>query len=494
MQVQVINKVKTVINLLGSLLLVLACVLLIPIIVSIIYQEKLKSVFLIPALLSCFMGLFGKLTASKQKMSLTTGMIVCGLGWIVVSLIGALPFYLALDYSFLDAFFESVSGFTTTGITVFTGLESLPRSILFWRSLIQWLGGLGILTFFLFVTFKGQGGLFKLFTAESHKINQSRPTPNIFKTIRILWLIYAGFTVLEMVILYSLGVSLFDALAHSLTTVSTGGFSPYDNSIGYFKEAGYQNYKAIEYVIIFFMTLGGVNFLVHYKVLTGNLRELWAGIEMKYFWGVIVGAVSLILINHYSYFPFSWASLEETIRKTLFQVVALLTTTGFGTQDIGSSFFPAVARQVFLILMLTGACVGSTSGGFKLIRIVILNKLFKREIKKVYYPQGAILPVVVDDNIMDNKEVFRVVALFFGWLLLLVIGGGITALFSDLPAWNAFSGVFSALGNIGPFYFSVEQMQELSDIIKVTYIVAMLAGRLEILPLFILFNKQAWRR
>ncbi|MCK8815892.1 TrkH family potassium uptake protein [Natroniella sulfidigena] len=491
---QIINKLKIVINLLGSLLLVLACVLLIPIVVSVIYQEQLESVFLISALLSCVIGLIGKLTTKKQRVSLTTGMIVCALGWIIVSLLGALPFYLALDYSFIDTFFESVSGFTTTGITVFTGLENLPRSILFWRSLIQWLGGLGILTFFLFVTFKGQGGLFKLFTAESHKINQSRPTPNILKTIRILWLIYGGFTIVEILILYLLGVSFFDALAHSLTTVSTGGFSPYDSSIGYFKEAGYQNYKAIEYVIIFFMTLGGINFLVHYKVLTGDLRELWDGIEMKYFWGIIVGAVSLILINHYSYFPFDWTTLEEAIRKTLFQVIALLTTTGFGTQDIGSSFFPAVARQIFLILMLTGACVGSTSGGFKLIRIVILNKLFKREIKKIYYPKGAVLPVVVDDSIIADKEVFRVVALFFGWLLLLFIGGGITAFFSDLPAWNAFSGIFSALGNIGPFYFSVEQMQELSDIIKVTYIIAMLAGRLEILPLFILFNQQAWRR
>jgi trk system potassium uptake protein TrkH len=475
------------------LLVVLGITLLIPIIVSFIYQEGIINSFLFPALFSMMLGLVMRIGFREQKITLSTGMLVCALGWIIISAIGALPFYLELDYSYIDTLFETVSGFTTTGITVFSGLSEFPRAILFWRSLIQWLGGLGFLTFFLIVTFRGQSGLFQLFTAESHKINMSRPVPNVFKTIKILWLIYGGFTIAEILILKFLGLSAFDAITHSFTTLSTGGFSSYDASIGFFKDAGYQYYRAIEYVIILFMAAGGINFLVHYKVLTGEVEELWSGIEMKYFWGIISGVTSLIVVEHYFHFPFDLSGLEATIRTTLFQVISIITTTGFGTESINGSFFPALAKQLLLVLMLIGGCVGSTSGGIKIIRIAVLNKLFQREIKKIHYPKGAVLPVVIEGSIIPDDEIFRIVALFFSWLALIVVGGGITAVLSDLPAWNAFSGIFSALGNIGPFYFSVAKMQSLSDGIKITYIIAMLAGRLEILPIFVLFSRQAWR-
>ncbi|TDX48989.1 TrkH family potassium uptake protein [Orenia marismortui] len=487
------KKINTIISLLGSLLFLLGFVLLIPLIVSLIYRESLARIYLIPAIISLFLGVITRFKFREDEISLSTGMLVCALGWIIISIVGAIPFYLALDYTYIDTLFETVSGFTTTGITVFSNLSSMPKSILFWRSLIQWLGGLGFLTFFLIVTFRGQSGLFQLFTAESHKINMSRPVPNIFKTVKILWGIYLGFTVLELIILKFLGLSFFDSITHAFTTLSTGGFSNYDQSIAYFQQAGYTNYKIIEYVIILFMALGGINFLVHYKVLTGKVKELWQGIEMKYFWGIIVTITSLILLDHYLHFPLILNKLEETIRHTLFQVISVLTTTGYGTRDINAAFFPALAKQLLLLLMLIGGCVGSTSGGIKLIRVVILNKLFKRELKKISYPKRAVLPVVVDGNIISDSEIFRVIALLFGWLLLIVIGGGITALTSDLPAWNSFSGIFSALGNIGPFYFSVEKMQSLSITIKITYIIAMLAGRLEILPIFIIFNRRTWR-
>nr|WP_282580080.1 TrkH family potassium uptake protein [Natroniella sulfidigena] len=469
-------------------------ILLIPVSINLFYQEGLTDAFLIPALISLGIGLVSKWGVVEGRLSLTTGMLICSLSWIVISILGALPFYLALDYSYVNSLFEAVSGFTAAGLTVFTGLEELPRSILFWRGLMQWLGGLGFLTFFLVITFKGQAGLFQLFTAEAHKIELSRPVPNIFKTIKILWGIYIFFTLLLIISLYLLGVSFFDSVVHGFTTVATGGFSNYDNSIAYFQEAGYSNYKAIEYVIILFMLLGGMNFVVHYKLLTGQVRELWAGIEMKLFWGFILGGTALVLVSHYSYFPFVWEQLEEVVRKSLFQVVALLTTTGYATESIGSSFFPALAQQFFLILMLIGGCVGSTAGGFKIMRVAILGRLFQREVKKISYPQGAVIPVVVDGGRLANSEVFRVVALFISGMFLLMVGGLITALFSDLPAWNAFSGIFSALGTIGPSYIEVEQLKNLSDIIKINYIIAMLAGRLEILPLFILFNKQAWSR
>ncbi len=488
------NRFKQIISLLGSLLIVLGFILFIPLAVALVYQEELWLNFLLSAGLALGAGLVTKLLPLEtNELDLATGMLVCALAWIVISLVGALPFYLSLDYSYLDTFFETVSGFTTTGITVFSGLEAMPSSIQFWRGMIQWLGGLGFLTFFLFIGFRGQSGMFQLFTAESHKIDQSRPVPNIYKTIKILWLIYGGFTLLQIILLSLLGVSVFDAVVHGFTTLSTGGFSNYDASIAHFQEAGYSNYKLIEYLIIFFMGLGGVNFIVHYKVLSGDLEELWENIELKYFWAILGGVTGLILIEHYLNFSFTLAGLEESIRHTLFQVMSILTTTGYGTRSISDPFFPALARQLFLILMVIGGCAGSTAGGIKVIRVVILRNLMNRELKRVYYPRRSVLPVVVDGNIIADREIFRVVAIVTGWLGLIILGGGITALFSELPAWNAFSGMFSAVGNIGPFYFSVEQMQEMSGVIKLTYILGMLAGRLEIIPIFLLFSGQVWR-
>jgi trk system potassium uptake protein TrkH len=170
-----------------------------------------------------------------------------------------------------------------------------------------------------------------------------------------------------------------------------------------------------------------------------------------------------------------------------------MTTTGFGTQAIGSDFFPSIAKQIFILLMIIGGCVGSTAGGIKVIRAVVLNKLFKRELRKNFYPKHSVLPVKIDKTILADEEVTKIPSLVYGWLLLIVIGAGITALFSDLDAFQAFSGMASAVGNIGPFYFSVNKMASLSPVIKLTYIIGMLAGRLELIPIFLLFNKNAWK-
>ncbi|SJZ93226.1 TrkH family potassium uptake protein [Selenihalanaerobacter shriftii] len=491
------RKFTTIFSLLGSLLLILGIIILLPIVLVFFYQEGslLYKSFLIPALISLSLGvILIQVSQGEKRLDLTTSMVVCGLGWILSSAIGALPFQISLNKSFIDAYFEAVSGFTTTGITLFQGLENMPKSIIFWRSLIQWLGGLGIITFFLVVTFRSEGGVWQLFTAESHKISTSRPVPNVLKTIKILWMIYIGFTVLEILLLILFQVSVYDAVIHSLTTLSTGGFSNYDSSIGHFQQIGHPFYKVIEYIIIFFMILGGVNFLVHFKVLTGNIKEMFTNVELKHFWGIIIGSVSLILLGRIMVNGgLELAQLESDFRTTLFQVVSVITTTGYGTQSIGSAFFPAVAKQLFLFLMLVGGCVGSTSGGLKVIRIAILNKLFTREIKKIYLPKRAVLPVKLNKKIINDEEIMKIGALFFGWLALILIGGGVTALFSDLSAFQSISGMFSAVGNIGPFYFSVAKMASLSPVIKLTYILGMLAGRLEILPIFILFTKQAWK-
>lgn len=480
----------------SPLFILLGIGLLIPIVFCVIYQEAhiYYQSFYIPSILSFILGIIFSFFKTKDiNLSLTNSMLVVGLSWIFFSLIGGIPFIIGLNKSFIDAFFEAVSGFTTTGITVFQNLSSIPHSILIWRSLIQWFGGLGILTFFLFITFRSEGELWQLFTAESHKIDTSRPVPNVFRSIKILWLIYGLFTVLQFILLIAVQVTPFDAILHSFTTLSTGGFSNYDASIGYFALNGHPYYIFIEYIIIFFMLMGGINFLIHYKVFKGEIKEMFSNFEMKYFWGIISVVLVLILTSKIFDQSLNINNFEAVFRKSLFQVVSVMTTTGYGTESLTSNFFPAMARQFFLLLMLIGGCVGSTSGGIKVIRIAILNKLFGREIKKFYLPKRAVMPLRVEGKLIPRDEIYKISALFFFWLLIILVGGIVTALFSDLGAFESISGMFSAMGNIGPFYFTVEKMASLNWFIKLTYIFGMLAGRLEILPIFIIFTRKAWK-
>lgn len=492
------RNIKTILIINSYLLIVLGIVLFIPLLISIYFNEskQIFNSFLIPAVISLIVGALLSLVIFKKNklnLSVSTSMIAVSTAWICSSLIGAVPLTMGLNIGFLDAFFESVSGFTTTGITIITGLNDIPKSIILWRSLMQWLGGLGILTFFLLITFRSEGNYWQLFSAESHKISLSRPVPNIFRTIKIFWGIYILFTLMEIIILLFFKMSFFDAVIHSFTTLSTGGFSNYDNSIGFFADSGHPYYKQIEYTIIFFMALGGINFLLHYRLLSGDIKEFIHNIEFKYFRRIILGFTSLIVLGKLLISSDTFSRLETTIRTTLFQVVSVMTTTGYLTENIDSAFFPAVAGILFLVLMLIGGCVGSTSGGIKVLRIVLLNKLFLRETKKIYYPEHSVLPVTMETNIIKKDEIYRISALFFFWVLLILIGAVITSLFSDLNTIQSLSGMFSAVGNVGPFFFSVDKMISLSPVIKITYIIGMLAGRLEILPLFILFSRKAWK-
>ncbi|MEA1974681.1 MAG: TrkH family potassium uptake protein [Bacillota bacterium] len=491
------KKIISILKLLSSLLFLLSLLLLTPLIVVFIYNEPIKitKAFIYPSIFSFSLGIIIIFLTRKHKanLDLSSSMLLCAIAWIIISFIGGLPFTIGLEKGFIDSFFESVSGFTTTGITVFQGLDAMSEAILFWRAFIQWLGGLGILTFFLFITFNVDGGIWQLFGAESHKINSSRPVPNIYKTITYFWIIYLFFTIIEIILLKIAGMPLFDSLLHSLTSLSTGGFSNHDASVGFYQQNGYIHFKAIEYIITFFMFLGGVNFLVHFKVLSGSPRYVFHDEEFKAFIKYILLFTVIIIFGIFSMNNEWFINTEEIFRKTIFQIISLMTTTGFGTEDIGSSFFPSIAKQVFILLMIIGGCVGSTSGGIKVIRLEVLRKLFRKEIKKIYMPKHAVIPVKVGDSILPEDELLRIPALVFGWIYLIIIGAAITALFSDLDAFQSFSGMASAVGNIGPFYFSVQKMASLSPVIKLTYSIGMLAGRLELIPIFILFNKRAWK-
>ena len=491
------RRLKTIMQISSSLLYILSFLLLVPLVVAWLYKEPslIYKSFIYAAIFSCLVAtVFKGLTRNyKEQMDLTTAMILCTVSWVLVSVIGAIPFMIGLNKGFVDALFEAVSGFTTTGITVFEGLDSMSQGLVFWRSFIQWLGGLGILTFFLFVTTKSKGDSWQLFSAEGHKINSARPVPNVYRTIKYFWMIYAVYTVLEILALWGLGMGVFDALIHSMTTLSTGGFSNHDASIGYYQLAGYKNYILMEYTVILFMFLGGINFLVHYRMIKEDRLYLFKDIESRVFMKIIVGFTGVTLIGILVSRGLAVQDLEETIRKTLFQIVSVITTTGFGTDSIGSTFFPSVTKQLFVLLMIIGGCVGSTSGGIKVLRVVILEKILKREVQKIALPNDAVLPTTINHRIIEHDEIMRITAIVFGWLLIILIGAGITAVFSDLGPFEAFSGMASAVGNIGPFYFSVAKMASLSWVIKVTYIIGMLAGRLELLPIYIIISRKTWK-
>ncbi len=487
---------------LGDLLGVTGLLLLLPLLLLVfppLAREDVGAwVFLVPAFLAASAGMLLKTLFPRGTPTLKEALVITGLGWLLISAAGSLPFVLGLHKAPVDALFESVSGFTTTGITIFEGLDEMPASILLWRSLIQWLGGLGILTFFLAVSVGGGGAAASLFGAEGHKVELPRPVPGIHHTVKILWGIYTLFTAACFLAFLAGGMTPFDALNHCLTCLSTGGFSTHDESIAFFASHGYRHSVFIEYAASFFMLLGGMNFLLHYKVLSGDPAALFRDFEARRFFLVLAGAVLILTGDHLLHVsgkvPVTLEEAHETFRAALFQASSLITSTGYATKDINAPFFPALSRQVFFLLMIVGGCVGSTAGGIKIFRAGVLARLFRSRIFKATSPQGTVAPVVVNGKILPEGEILRIAALFFAWLLLIVLGAGITAAFSDLDPWQSLSGMTSAVGNMGPFYFSVHKMAGLSPVIKLTYVFGMLAGRLEIIPVAILFTRAAWRR
>jgi trk system potassium uptake protein TrkH len=503
------TRINSIFFFLGQLLQITGIVILLPLIPVGIYwghngEGRMTLIaFIAPALVSFAVGFVLRKAFRGEALDMTGAMLICALGWLAVSAVGALPFVIGIKSSFINAYFEAMSGFTTTGITMYMGLDDMPRSIIFWRALTQWVGGLGILSFFLAITFRA-GAAHHIFGAESHKISSGRPAPGLFNTLKILWGIYVLFTVLSIMVLAIERMPMFDAICHSFTALSTGGFSPYDASIAHYGLSGHPHYRLIEYTLTFVMMLGGINFLIHYRVLTRDFKALWDNIEIRYWWRFIAAFTIIIMIDHFHktgalaalfQSPGSVGAdeVESTFRYSIFQVMSVLTTTGFGTKDIAADFFPALSKQLFLVMMVIGGCVGSTGGGVKVLRTAVLNRLMLRQLFRLRVSPKASSGLVIDRKLVPEDEVRRVAALFFYWIGLLVIGGAVTAFFSKHGALESLSGMFSALGNIGPCYMSVKEMIALHPAVKITYIFGMLAGRLEILPVLLLFSRRAWR-
>jgi len=484
-------EISPIMGYLGVILIYVSFLFLAPLIVDYIYLRDLVNLksFLIPVLISVNLGMILKGRRPLEKINHKQGMLVAALSWVIVSLIGSLPYLIGFHASFIDSFFEAVSGFTTTGITMFSGLDAKVRSILFYRALTQWVGGLGILSFALLVIYEG-GVAPQLFAGESHKIRTKRIAPGLFNTIRTLWIIYGVLTLTLVFLLKIEGVNSFDAITHSFTTLSSGGFSTHDLSVGYYSYMKYSLYNIIEWTIIVFMLFAGMNFLFHYRLFQGDIKALWDSYEIKLFWLLIFFASSIIIFKQ---FTAGKDFSPDLVRNSVFQVVSIMTTTGFATQDIASTIYGGVAKQIFIFLMIIGGCVGSTSGGLKVLRIGILLKLIKFKILSIVYPVHTVRFIIVDRSKVDFDELRRITALFTAWMFLLAAGGLITAFFSNYGALESFSGMASALGNVGPCYISASEIIKIPPVVKFTYIIGMLAGRLEILPILMLFYKNTWK-
>jgi trk system potassium uptake protein len=487
------KSMQSVLYYLGFILVAFSVLQAAPLAVSVIYNETVQfpmRIYAIPAIISLIAGSAFVLLLRPRAMTVRLSMAVGTMGWFVLSLLGAIPYWLALDIRFLDALLEAVYGFTTTGVTFLSGLQGLPKSLLFWRALTQWIGGLGIFTLFLFVV-REPGARHSLMGAESHKASIERFSPGVFSSLKILWLIYGGLTVACGLLLWMWGLTPFDAVAHALTTSSTGGFSTYDTSIAHFAQAGYPHAVAIEYTFLMFMFLGGTSFVLLWNLLRRRWHPVAKNYELKA-WLLLLSLGSGLLI---------WADRGHAadhgwhahIRSSLFHVVSMATSSGFVLRDLSSVWFSPTAKQTLLLLMLIGGCIGSTAGGLKVYRLGVLWSVLRHRLRTAVASPREVVPPQLGQQPLARAEIDQTVAIAVGWGGVLIVGWLAGTWIGRLSEWTSLSAIVSALSNIGPHFVPAAEHAALSPWMKGIHALAMLAGRLEILPVIILFSRRTWR-
>jgi len=413
------------------------------------------------------------------------GYVVVSLGWIIMSLFGALPFVLHGSIpSYTDAFFETMSGFTTTGASILNDIESIPHGLLFWRSMTQWLGGMGIIVLSIAVLpILGIGGM-QLFIAEVPGPKKDKIHPRIRETAKRLWGIYLLFTLAEVALLFIGGMNLFDSINHAFTTMATGGFSTRQASI-----AAYDS-PFIHYVMILFMFLAGTNFTLHYHLLHGNIKEMFGNDEFK-FYLKLIGIFTIIVLAGLLFT--SYAGIEKSFRDGLFQVVSIVTTTGYVTADY--ELWGAFFQVLFFILLFTGGSAGSTGGGIKMVRHLILIKNSVVELKRLIHPR-AVIPVRFNQSTVSTDIISNILAFFLFYIFIFVTGTLIMSLIG-MDFLSAMGATATSLGNVGPGIGTVGPTLNFSnvpDIGKWVLSFFMLMGRLELFTVLILFSPAFWQK
>ncbi|SME94047.1 TrkH family potassium uptake protein [Desulfovibrio gilichinskyi] len=481
---------KVVLHIIGALILCVGITMLMPLAFSLYYQDSGIIPLIESMVISCVcgVGLFFAFRSSdaNQGLSHREGMAIVALGWIAAGFFGSLPFYFGDVFSnHVDCFFESLSGFTTTGSSVMTDIESVAKGILFWRSLTHWLGGMGIIVLSLAILpFLGVGGM-QLYKAEVPGPVPDKLKPRIKDTAMVLWKVYLLFSAIEAILLMFGGMDFFDSLCHTFGTLATGGFSTKNTSVAYFNSA------YIDYVITFFMIIAGINFSLHYQMLKGRPLLLWRDPEFKFFATVTLLITIIVTISVYS--SHTYETVTDTIRYTSFQVASIMSTTGFATADY--ELWPALAQGLLLFCMFLGGCAGSTSGGMKHLRIMLLLKQSYQEVFRIIHPR-SVNRVKLGKTVVKPETMNDILGFSVLWIGLFVICGLVVAA-TGVDVVSSFAASLACLGNIGPGIGTVgpaNNFAHIPDVGKWALIFNMLLGRLEIYTVIVLCVPEFWRK
>lgn len=477
---------KIVLKIIGNVLVYEALLLLLPFAIALTYSGEDANSFLITIAITLIVALVLRNIKIKDKsMYAKEGFLTVGLAWIAIAAFGALPFVISGSIpSYIDAFFETVSGFTTTGATILTEVESLPKGILFWRSLTHWIGGMGFLIFVLALVPTIGSNSIHLLKAESPGPNPGKIVPKIRETAKILYIIYLVLTIIQTILLILSGLSVYDSVIHALGTAGTGGFSNMNLSVGAF------NNPAAEWIITIFMIIFGVNFSLYFQLIKGNIKGFFKNEELKYYLLIVLVSIVFIAIN---IIDFNNGNIGLSIRQSSFQVASIISTTGYATTDF--NLWPSLSKTIIMILMIVGAMAGSTAGGIKTIRLVIMLKAVRRGIDKILHPK-RIQSVKIDGKVVDEETISGVLLFIAAYSVIYLIALFIVS-FNGFDLVTNITSVLTAISNVGPGLEMVGPMGNFSNFSKLSKIVlsfCMLAGRLEIYPMLIMFSKSIWKR
>ena len=474
-----------VLYILGCVLKFESAFLVLPALVGLIYREHASVSYLAVAVLCLILGVL--LTHKKPRSTnlyTREGFVAVALSWIIMSIFGAIPFVLTGDIPFyVDALFETISGFTTTGSSILTDVESISKASLFWRSFSHWIGGMGVLVFVMVLTSLDKKSSMYLMRAEVPGPEKDKLVPKMMSTARILYGMYFALTALEVILLMFGGLSLFDSLIHSFGSAGTGGFSNYADSVGHFDSA------YVDGVITVFMILFGVNFSLYFLLLIKEYKAVWKNEELRVYFGIIAAATAVITIN---ILP-QYGSVLKSFRYAVFQVGTIITTTGYATADF--NVWPMLSKCVLIALMIIGACASSTGGGIKVSRFMIAVKSIKREVKQMAHPKSVNL-ICVNGKKMGNDVIRSVFVYFMAYAGI----AGLSVLIVSADNFDfatTFSSVIATLNNIGPGLSAVGPTGNFADfsiLSKIVFCIDMLAGRLEIFPFLTFLTMFAWKR
>jgi len=476
---------KMIFSTLGKLLVALSAFLMLPVIVAIIYGDSCLWAILVAAAISLALGavLYFAFKTKNHVIYAREGIAIVALSWILFSVIGALPFYLSREIpSYVDAFFETVSGFTTTGASILNDIESMSHSLLFWRSFTHWIGGMGVLVFVMALIPNFSERSIHILRAEVPGPIVGKLVPKIKQTARILYLIYIALTVLEIILLLVGGMPLFDSIVHTFGTAGTGGFGIKADSI-----AGYSSY--LQWVIAVFMLVFGVNFNLYYLILIRKFKMAFKSGELWCYMTIVAIAVTVVAFN----ISELYGTFEEIMRTSVFQVASIISTTGYATADF--NLWPGLSKAVLLVLMFVGACAGSTAGGLKVSRVILLFKKAKRELLKAVHPR-SVNAVRLEGKQVDEKTISAVGAYIIIYLMCFVAVFLVLS-FEPFDMETNFSATAACFNNVGPGFSLVgptANYSGYSDVSKIVLSYSMLLGRLEILPMLLLFSSRLWKK